>query len=77
MGLKVKRSQINCGKIYIKKILKQVLKISKNLYTMLNQYPDDFTNENCDVGRTSWDTFKIELCKGILCSTFFISSTWY
>ena len=42
-------------------ILKQVPEISKNLYTMLNDYQDVFTNDTCHVGKTSWETFKIEL----------------
>ena len=42
-------------------ILKQVPEISENLYTMLNDYQDVFTNDTCQVGKTSWETFKIEL----------------
>ena len=43
------------------KFSNKFLEISKNLYTTLNEYQDVFTNENCHVGKTSWDTFKIEL----------------
>ena len=32
-----------------------------NVYTLLNEYQDVFTNKNCHLGKTSWDTFKIEL----------------
>jgi len=42
-------------------ILKQVPEISKNMYSMLNDYQDVFTNDTCHVGKTSWETFKIEL----------------
>ena len=42
-------------------ILKQVPEISINLYTMLNEYSYVFTNDSCHVGKTSRETFKIEL----------------
>ena len=42
-------------------ILKQVPEISKKLYTMLDEYQDVFSNDTCQVGKTSWETFKIEL----------------
>jgi hypothetical protein len=42
-------------------ILKQVPEISKKLYTLLDDYQDVFTNDTCQVGKTSWETFKIEL----------------
>ena len=50
-------------------ILKQVPEISINLYTMLNDYQDVFTNDTCHVGKTSWETFKIELLPDVRRST--------
>ena len=42
-------------------ILNKNLNIKKLLYSMLDAHQDIFTMDECSVGKTSWDTFKIEL----------------
>ena len=38
--------------------------ISKILYIMLHEHQEVFSNKECHVGKTSWDTFKMELVPG-------------
>ena len=42
-------------------VLDEVPELKKRLYSMINEYQDVFTNDQCHVGNTSWDTFKIDL----------------
>ena len=42
-------------------ILNKNPNIRKLLYSMLDAHQDVFTTDTCSVGKTSWDTFKIDL----------------
>ena len=43
------------------KILQENPSIRKMMYSMIDNNQDIFTTEDCKVGKTSWETFKIEL----------------
>jgi len=43
------------------KILQENLNVKKMVYSMINDNQDIFTTEDCKVGKTTWETFKIEL----------------
>ena len=43
------------------KILKENVKIKNLVYSMINDNQEIFTSEDCKVGKTTWETFKIEL----------------
>ena len=43
------------------KILKENVKIKNLVYSMINDNQEIFTSEDCKVGKTPWETFKIEL----------------
>ena len=45
-------------------ILKKNPKIKESLYSILNAYQNVFTSDQCSVGKTSWEEFKIELMPG-------------
>ena len=35
-------------------------KLKKEVYELIDEFQDVFTDENCKVGKTSWETFNIE-----------------
>ena len=43
------------------KILRENVKIKNLLYSMINDNQEIFTSEDCKVGKTTCETFKIEL----------------
>jgi len=42
-------------------ILRANSKLKKDVYKLIDEFQDVFTDENCKVGKTSWETFNIEL----------------
>ena len=48
-------------KLQNNEVLDEVPELKKKLYSILHEYQDVFTNDQCHVGNTSWDTFKIDL----------------
>ena len=49
------------SKLNENKILRENVKIKNLLYSMINDNQEIFTSEDCQVGKTTWETFKIEL----------------
>lgn len=45
-------------------ILKKNPKVKESFYSILNTYQNVFTSDQCSVGKTSWEEFKIELMPG-------------
>ena len=45
-------------------ILKKNPKVKESFYSILNAYQNVFTSDQCSVGKTSWEEFKIELMPG-------------
>ena len=43
------------------KILNKNASIKQMLYSMIDDNQDIFTTEDCEVGKTSWETFRIDL----------------
>ena len=43
------------------KILQENINVRNMVYSMINDYQEIFTTEDCKVGKTTWETFKIEL----------------
>ena len=43
------------------KILQENPNVKNMVYSMINDNQDIFTTEDCKVGKTTWETFKIEL----------------
>ena len=43
------------------KILQENVSVKNMVYSMINENQDIFTTEDCTVGKTTWEKFKIEL----------------
>ena len=43
------------------KILQENVNVKNMVYSMINDNQEIFTTEDCKVGKTTWETFKIEL----------------
>ena len=43
------------------KILQENINVRNMVYSMINDNQEIFTTEDCKVGKTTWETFKIEL----------------
>ena len=65
--IKIKRSQTVTDRFWSdlkmqnNEVLDKIPELKDKLYSMIHEYQDVFTNDQCHVGNTTWDTFKIDL----------------
>ena len=50
--------------LYDNEVLGKVPELKKKLHSMINEYQEEFTNDQCHVDNMTWDTFNIKLMPG-------------